>query len=155
MKYFENFFNALNSLPTCLFTAFGYVLETPVVKYTPRVLLSFFMTHTPAVAALLLDVRMISQLFSTFTGYELSQEQMLKAGERIQVLERYMNTRMGITRKDDTLPDRFLTEGDTRHAVKSTVPLEPMLDKFYKLRGYDENGIPRPALLRKLGIDLR
>ena len=153
VKYFENFFNALNSLPTCLFTAFGYVLETPVVKYTPRVLLSFFMTHTPAVAALLLDVRMISRFFSSFTGYDLSQSEMLKAGERIQVLERYMNTRMGITRKDDTLPGRFLKEGETRHAVKSTVPLEPMLDRFYKLRGYDENGIPKPALLRSLGIE--
>jgi aldehyde:ferredoxin oxidoreductase len=97
---------------------------------------------------------MISRFFSSFTGYDLSQAEMLKAGERIQVLERYMNTLMGITRKDDTLPKRFLIEEETRHAVKSTVPLEPMLDKFYKLRGYDENGIPRLRLLRNLGIEV-
>lgn len=152
VRYFENFFNALNSLPTCLFTAFGYVLETPVVKFTPKPLLKFFMQNTPHVAALLLDVRIISRFFSVYTGRSLSQGQMLRAGERIQVLERYMNTRMGIRRADDTLPGRFLSEGETKHGVKSTVPLEGMLEKFYRIRGYDQEGIPSAVLLKKLGI---
>jgi len=153
VAYFENFFNVLNSLPTCLFTAFGYILETPVVKYIPKPILGFFMLNTPFIASLLLDVRMISRFYTTFTGRPLSQGQMLKAGERIQVLERYMNTQMGISRKDDTLPGRFLNEGDTKHPVKSTVPLERMLKKFYSIRAYDDNGIPTESLLRKLGIN--
>jgi aldehyde:ferredoxin oxidoreductase len=78
---------------------------------------------------------------------------MLKIGKRIHVLERYMNTREGIARKDDTLPGRLLNEGRASDPKHRTVPLEKMLPKYYKVRGYDENGIPRDRTLRKLKIE--
>jgi len=28
-----------------------------------------------------------------------------------------------------------------------------MIDEYYELHGWDENGVPRPETLRKLGID--
>ena len=31
--------------------------------------------------------------------------------------------------------------------------LEEMLDEYYRLRGWDENGIPGPAKLKELGLD--
>ena len=63
-----------------------------------------------------------------------------------------MNTREGISRKDDTLPDRFLNEGRENDIQRKTVPLEKMLDKYYRLRGYDANGIPTVDTLKMLGI---
>ncbi len=63
-----------------------------------------------------------------------------------------MNTREGISRKDDTLPARFLEEGRKCDPEKRTVPIDQMLDKYYKLRGYDANGIPTPERLEKLGL---
>jgi aldehyde:ferredoxin oxidoreductase len=42
-------------------------------------------------------------------------------------------------------------EGDLHNR---TVPLEKMLDKYYRLRGYDTNGIPTVDTLRKLGIQV-
>jgi hypothetical protein len=78
---------------------------------------------------------------------------MLKAGARIHVLERYMNTAEGISRKDDTLPGRFLREGRGCDARQRTVPLQPMLNAYYQLRGYDFRGIPNKKCLKTLGIE--
>jgi aldehyde:ferredoxin oxidoreductase len=63
-----------------------------------------------------------------------------------------MNTREGISRKDDTLPDRFLKETRASDAERKTVPLEKMLDHYYKVRGFDDSGIPTEKTLKKLGI---
>ena len=67
----------------------------------------------------------------------------LEAGDRIHTLERYMNTHEGISKKDDTLPDRLL----------KSIPLAEMIDEYYKKRGFDEDGIPKPETLKKLGIE--
>jgi aldehyde:ferredoxin oxidoreductase len=75
-----------------------------------------------------------------------------KAGERVHVLERYMNTREGISKKDDTLPRRLLNEGRKCDPKQRGVPLEGMLKKYYRLRGYDSNGIPKKRTLKRLGI---
>ena len=69
--------------------------------------------------------------------------------------ERLVNMRQGATRKDDTLPERLLNEpkpdGPTKGMV---VPLEPLLDDFYKAMGYDlSTGNPPDSLLAKLGIE--
>ena len=66
-----------------------------------------------------------------------------------------MNTREGVTSDDDTLPARLLEEGRSCDPQKRTVPLTEMRTEYYKLRGYDDRGIPRPQLLKKLGIEVR
>ena len=77
---------------------------------------------------------------------------MDKGGYRTHVLERYMNTLEGISRKDDTLPNRFLSEGRNCDPKNRTVPLDTLLDKYYSARGFDKNGIPTDRLLKKLKI---
>jgi aldehyde:ferredoxin oxidoreductase len=63
-----------------------------------------------------------------------------------------MNVLMGITKADDTLPGRFLTEAETKHSVKSVVPIEPMVNAYYRKKGYNKEGIPTPRLLASLDI---
>jgi aldehyde:ferredoxin oxidoreductase len=63
-----------------------------------------------------------------------------------------MNTNEGIRKADDTLPKRFILESQEDDPQKRRVPLEPMLKKYYKLRGYDKDGIPSQRLLDKLGL---
>ena len=152
VQFFENLYAAVNSLHTCQFTAYAYVLEPPIVKYTPKFLLSLFMQYLPAVAILLMDISIFSKLWRSVTGQKMNQWQLLKAGARIHVLERYMNTAEGISRKDDTLPGRFLNEGRGCDEKRRTVPLQPMLDAYYRLRGYDLHGIPTAKTLKALGI---
>jgi aldehyde:ferredoxin oxidoreductase len=152
-KYFENFYTGINSLHTCLFTAFAYTLEPPLIKYTPKFMLKFFMMNFTEIALMLVDVSMYPDLWSSITGKKLTASQFLKAGERVHVLERYMNTREGISRKDDILPGRMLHEGRDCDDKKRIVPLEKMLDQYYKKRGFDKNGVPTAKLLKKLGIE--
>ena len=40
-------------------------------------------------------------------------------------------------------------------AEEHTVPLEVMLRKYYRSRGYDENGIPKKRTLKRLGIEIK
>ena len=86
-------------------------------------------------------------------GLGLSQAEFLQAGERIHILERLMNMREGISRKDETLPARFLREGRVCDPMKLTVPLEAMLDGHYRLRGFDPRGIPKVPTLSRLGLN--
>jgi len=152
VRYLENLMAALNALHVCSFTSFPFLLEAPAVKLTPHPLLAFTMLYLPDIALQLMDLSPYTRLYESISGLKISPKEFLQAGERITVLERWMNTREGTSRADDTLPARLLTEtriGDERQAV---VPLEKMLDEFYKLRGYDEQGIPRRATLEALSI---
>jgi aldehyde:ferredoxin oxidoreductase len=55
--------------------------------------------------------------------------------------------------KEDSLPNRFLTEplkeGPSRGRV---VDLEMMLKEYYFVRGWDEEGRPKPETLKRLGL---
>ncbi len=152
VQFFENLFAAVNSLHVCQFTAFAYVLEEPIVKYTPKWMLRLNMQYLPRIAQKLILIPTLTGLYNKVTGLALSQAEFLQAGERIHILERLMNTREGIFRKDDTLPARFLREGRVCDPMKRTVPLETMLDDYYRLRGFDDRGIPREQTLSRLGL---
>ena len=153
VKYFEDFNSGINSLHTCLFTSFAYTLEIPLIKLLPAFMLRMSMMNMPALALQLIDVSLYSELWASITGRSLSMWKFLKAGERTWVLERYMNTREGISRKDDTLPMRLLGEGRASDPKKRKVPLYDMLDKYYSVRGYDAMGIPKDKTLKRLGIE--
>ena len=155
VDYFEDMFSAVNSLHTCQFTSYAYMLEPFIAKTTPKFLLSFMMQNFPKIALMLMDISVYNKLYSSITGIKLSQSEMFKAGRRIHVLERYMNTREGISKKDDTLPKRFLEEARLSDSKKWVVPLEKMLNTYYKKKGYDNNGIPLHKTLEKLGIEAK
>jgi len=150
--YLEDFFSAINSMHTCQFTSYAYMLEPFIAKYTPKWLMGFMMQHLAKVALALMDVSLYNKIYSAVTGIKLSQKEMFKIGRRIHLLERYMNTREGITIKDDTLPERLLNEPCLSDKKKRVVPLKKMLKKYYKIKGYDENGIPTEKALKEMGI---
>jgi len=152
VQFLENLYSAVNSMQTCLFTGFAYIFEAPLVKYTPKFILGFAMQYLPAVAIKLIDISMFSKLLSLAAGMKFSPAQFLAAGERIHLLERYLNVREGISRKDDQLPKRFLTESRKADALGQVVPLDQMLDQYYTLRGYNPAGLPKLSTLRKAGI---
>lgn len=95
-------------------------------------------------------VAMVSEAMGEKIG---GQEEMLKIGERIWNLERLFNNAAGMTRADDSLPPRITKEPLTEGASKGhVVDLEPMLDEYYQLRGWDNQGRPTPEKLRELGL---
>ena len=89
------------------------------------------------------------------TGFPYSDEELLKAGERIWNLERLFNLKAGFTRKDDTLPTRFLKEPIPAGPSKGEVcELDQMLPQYYKLRGWDKEGVPTKETLEELGLKM-
>ena len=87
------------------------------------------------------------------TGWDMDLKEFLKAGERIYNLERMINVRRGISRKDDVLPLRLLThklrEGGTEGNLP---PLGTMLNEYYCYRGWSEQGIPTKERLGELDL---
>jgi len=89
------------------------------------------------------------------TGWQMGKEEILKAGERIFNLKRMINVRRGISRKDDTLPARFLTSkrgGGEGGAAENLPPLGVMLNEYYAHRGWSEDGIPTKEKLSELDL---
>jgi aldehyde:ferredoxin oxidoreductase len=96
-----------------------------------------------------------SRFATAATGEDLNITRLMKIGERIYNLERLFNVKAGLSRKDDTLPKRFLTEPLSEGLSKGrTVPLDSMLEDYYRLRDWDETGAPSKAKLEELGIRL-
>jgi len=96
----------------------------------------------------------VSSLLNATLGIEMSDEDILKAGERIWNLEKIFNLEAGFTREDDLLPPRLLTEPVTSGPSKGKVTeLEVMLDEYYSVRGWDEYGVPTEEKLEELGLD--
>lgn len=149
----EECFNAVNSLHICQFTAFPVFLQPPLIKMLPTISLKISLSAMSPIAVKVMDLSVWSRFWSFTTGIKMNMWQMLKIGRRIQVLERYMNTREGISSKDDTLPGRLLHEGRKSDPKGRTVPLDKMVPKYYRVRGYDKNGIPKDRTLKKLGIE--
>lgn len=88
-------------------------------------------------------------------GYDIKTLQEI--ADRIWNLERCFNVREGMSRKDDVLPERFMTEpipeGASQGMFTPKEELDGMLDKYYALVGWDDNGVPTEETLQKLGLD--
>lgn len=91
------------------------------------------------------------------TGIPMTTGQFLEIGERGYNMERLFNLREGLTREKDTLPKRLTDELQDPDDPKSRVDIETMLPIYYKVRGWDENGVPTEKTMKRLGLtdDLR
>jgi aldehyde:ferredoxin oxidoreductase len=104
-----------------------------------------------------LDWEETAGLLGAATGWNMTGEEVRQIGERIVNLERLFIAREGITRRDDVLPTRFIREPMPEGSGPSTgslLELEPMLDEYYRARGWDvETGLPMAEKLQELGLD--
>ena len=86
------------------------------------------------------------------TGQETTLDELLERSNDIYNLTRLINTRLGLSRKDDTLPYKVYTSpiqtGPTAGKVIDLKDFERLLDLYYKKRGWDESGLP-PRELEK------
>jgi len=61
--------------------------------------------------------------------------------------------RLGLSRKDDTLPPRILTEKFTEGGSKDYLPrLGEMLEEYYRHRRWSKDGVPLASTLFSLGL---
>jgi aldehyde:ferredoxin oxidoreductase len=98
----------------------------------------------------------LAPALSFATGISYDFQKLLECGERICNVEKAFNARLGLTRKDDTVPRRFLEEplstGPRKGEHLGSV-LPKMLDDYYEARGWDkETGLPTRSKLESLGL---
>jgi len=170
--FMQDALEAVSASGFCLFTAQTFV---PAVffklgaKHFITRLTGKIVTHSAGMVRMLLKIKPLMQFNSFFllphsealrlaTGFRMYTGNFLILGERSFNLERLFNLREGLTAADDSLPDRLTkTPQPSSNAgiipnPKFVVPLEKMLKKYYKVRGWDKNGIPKNRTLKRLKI---
>jgi aldehyde:ferredoxin oxidoreductase len=99
----------------------------------------------------------MAMMFETGTGIKMSEKDIFEAARRVINLERSFNMREGVRRESDTLPWRVMNEPiksiSGEESMNSVEELNNMLDQYYKIREWDENGLPRRETLKKYGLD--
>jgi aldehyde:ferredoxin oxidoreductase len=92
----------------------------------------------------IMDLAFASQLLRAGTGLNFTPDVVDAALKGVIDRDRKMNIDFGVDAAQDTLPGRFihepLTEGASRGQV---VPVRQMVKDYYKIKGWDENGVPK------------
>ena len=98
------------------------------------------------------DTSLESQLLAAVTGYELTERELDRVGERVWNLARGLMAREGRTREQDTLHDSYFRDLGGERAIPRE-SFEEAKTQYYRLRGWDEKtGWPRKEKLVELGL---
>ncbi|MGI6616952.1 MAG: aldehyde ferredoxin oxidoreductase family protein [Saccharofermentanales bacterium] len=166
---FQNMIEAISVAGYCLFTAIavlpGVLLRLgpahPVSRFVSKILVGvrFVLGSIWKFMPKLLPFNLLyllphSESLKLVTGMPMTSGKFLQIGERCFNIERLFNLREGFTAKDDDLCVRLTKTPQDPDRPDTIVPLDKMLPKYYKVRGWDENGIPTKKKLKKLGIDI-
>ncbi|MFC1912188.1 aldehyde ferredoxin oxidoreductase family protein [Chloroflexota bacterium] len=95
------------------------------------------------------------EYMNAVTGWEISIEEALATGARIQTLRQMFNIREGITPSQTHLPDRMAgvppkSEGPLKGI---TIDIDTLVKEYYKAMEWNENsGKPTDACLTRLGL---
>ncbi len=86
-----------------------------------------------------------AEILTAVTGVPYSPQRLKEIGRRIVLTERYYNCANGFSRTDDILPQRFFTEPGSSGDGITVPPLDKVrfeieLDKYYRIRGLNQNG---------------
>jgi len=87
------------------------------------------------------------------TGWQMSEEELKKGVDRGVTLTRIFNLREGLTSAEDKLPDRFTTT-PSEGALQGIDPVkfDTVQKAYYKMLGWDKNGVPTRQKLKDLDI---
>ncbi len=164
----QNVFEAVSAVGNCIFLTYAFVPPMPRALYDPvgpsarltsRALIAsrLLFDHQTRLPAKLAPIHLPglpqTEAIEAVTGVRYRLGDLLDAGARGFVLERMINLREGLLGDQDALPPRLTDEPERPDEPRSRVPLGQMLPVYYKVRGWDGDGIPTASLLRKLGLD--
>ena len=97
-----------------------------------------------------------AELLSKVTGWDYSEIELRRAGERINTIKRLFNQREGWQPKDDWLPPRLLSEalstGVAIGVALTAAELSEMIRGYYQARQLDKDGFVTEQKLRELDV---
>ena len=161
---FQDLMETISASGQCLFTSYaffpGFLLTHPngIITKTINVAATHvggavrLINKFPRVAALHLPVFHHTKMIKLATGMYMDFGKYIAIGERGYNLERYVNCKFGISAANDKLPKRLTDVPQDPGNPKTKIPLETMKKTYYAARGWDKNGIPTEATLRRLKI---
>jgi aldehyde:ferredoxin oxidoreductase len=155
----QNLACAINSMVLCIFTTYGLmprsVHEMNPNSFTYKAIATVFENMGPLLRKFMSlkgpPMLWFEKWLTYVTGEKFSGGHLQEIGARIFNLERMYNLREGFTSRDDTLPFRILHEPTFRN-MTSGHPLDQLLPKYYKNRGWDADGVPTPRTLARLRV---
>lgn len=90
-------------------------------------------------------------MIAAVSGWETSDYEIMRLGERRNHLLRWYNLREGLTAKDDTLPNRFFDDpiaaGPRKGERLNRQKFHENIWLYYAMMGWDNNGRPTEATL--------
>jgi aldehyde:ferredoxin oxidoreductase len=107
----------------------------------------------------MLSFEEFSKFLHLNTGLKMTPQEIWEVADRAYNLERLFNIREGLKRSDDWLNDRYFDEPTpmgldvVRGVHLDREKFRHMIDEYYTLHGWDKNGVPKPALLKRLDLD--
>ena len=136
-----------NSL-ACLFL--NEVL-TPTQIY---ILSKKILEECPKSRLLSMDGGMFTELIQTCIGIECDIKKLKILGERIFMIKRLFNLKMGIFPKDDRLPKILLNPLEGTDSAGKSPNFEQLKNEYYKYREWDiESGKINKEKLKKVGLE--
>lgn len=100
----------------------------------------------------------IAKLISYATGMDVDEAEAVKMASRTRALIQAYNVRLGVRRKDDTVPETFFEKPVTGFQKKIGLmqldhdKWDKQLDRYYGFRGWNSDGVPTGETLDKLGL---
>ena len=161
---FQDLMETISASGQCLFTSYAFfpafLLTKPNGIITQTVNMAAphvggavrLINKCPRVAALHLPVFHHTKMIKLATGMYMDFGKYIQIGERGYTMERYINCKFGISSANDKLPKRLTDVPQDPNEPKTKIPLETMKKTYYAARGWDKNGIPTEATLRRLKI---
>jgi len=96
----------------------------------------------------------VAELYNAITGWDLTVEQLFEAGERGFTVQRLLNIRDGFDGATDVLPKAMCRSAKEGFRAGKHIPFEALMQDYYQIRGWDDNGIPTTATLERLALEL-
>ena len=161
---FQDLMETISASGQCLFTSYaffpGFLLTKPngMITKTVNAVATHIgwavrvMNKCPRALMLHLPVFHHTKMIKYALGIKMDLGRYLEIGERGYTMERYINCKFGITEANDKLPKRLTDVPQDPKNPKTKIPLEKMKKTYYAARGWDKNGIPTEATLRRLKI---
>jgi len=116
-----------------------------------------FVAYMVGSRAFVVGLEPFAKMLSAATGWSVTEADILRTSERVYNLNRAFNIREDFTREQDSAPARCFDEpvpsGPTKGRRLTRQDFELMLDRFYKVCGWDKlTGVPTREKLEELDL---
>lgn len=162
--FMQDLMESVSMTGQCLFTSYAvfpsFLISKPnsvVTKAVNKVIpylgpVVRILNKFPEIASFHLFLVPHTKALEYATGMKCNLARFIRAGERSYNVERAVNAKFGVSAAMDTLPKRLTNVPQDPKDPSTKVPLEVMKKVYYEARGWDKNGLPTEAKLRKMKI---